>query len=286
MRRLVAAGAVAAGALAVGAAPAADGMSMQHDGPAVTIVGTAFSPDRIDVVAGDTVTWHNDSVQRHTVSAVGGGFASAQLFGGDMFEHRFDSPGVVTYFCAVHPFMHGEVDVHRLLLDAPSQPGAPGVPFALMGRAALPAGSSVAIERDAGSGFEPAGTATVGADGTFTASVRSAVTASYRAVAGGETTPAVRLLVVDRSVSARGRRGLVTTRVTPASPGATVVLQLRLRNRFGWWPVAHRKLDRTSSARFPVRGLRRAVKARVLLTQADGSTMLARSAVVRVRPRR
>jgi plastocyanin len=282
-RGWAAAAAVAVAALAAGA-PDAHAMAMEHDAPAVTIVGTSFTPGRIDVLAGDSVMWHNNSVQRHTVTAVDGGFASAPLFGGDMFEHRFDAPGAVQYVCTLHPFMRGEVDVHRLLLDAPGL-AAPDVPSTLTGRAALPAGSSVAIERDAGTGYEPAGTATVGDDGSFSATVRSAVTASFRAVAGGETTPPVQLRVVDRTVRAAAGRGVVTTRVTPASPGATVVLQLRLRDRFGWWPVAQKRLDRNSRARFAVRGVRGAVRARVLLTLPDGATTLARSGVVRVRPR-
>jgi hypothetical protein len=174
-----------------------------------------------------------------------------------------------------------------VLLDAPGEPGSPRAPYALTGRAALPEGAAVSIERDAGSGFAPAGTATVGADGAFTAQVRSAVTASYRAVAGGDTSPAVRLLIVDRRITAGARRGVVTARVTPASPRATVVLQLRLRDRFGWWPVARHRLDRHSRTRFVVRAPgRRHVSARVVLTLSDGATALARSHAVRVSPRR
>jgi plastocyanin len=284
VRRRAAALAVVAGLLAT--APAAHAMEMPGDGPAVTIVGTSFLPDAIDVLAGDTVAWHNDSVLRHTVTAADGSFGSAPLFGGDMYTHRFDSPGVVAYYCTVHPFMHGEVDVHRVLLDAPRAPGAPGAPYPLDGRAALPAGTTVAIERDAGAGFVPAGSATVGDDGAFTAQVRSAATASYRAVAGGEASPAVRLVIVDRHVTARApRRGLVVARVAPASPGATVVLQLHLRERFGWWPVARARVDRHSRARFVVKSPHRRVRARVVLTLSDGATQLARSKTFRVRSR-
>jgi plastocyanin len=289
MRRSALGGVAAAGAFGLGLAggvpPVAQAMPMDPGAPTVTILGTAFAPGAIDVLAGDTVSWHNDSVQRHTVTAYDHSFASAPLFSGDMYDHRFVAAGDYKYFCTIHPFMQGEVDVHRVLLDAPTQPGAPNVPYTLAGRTALPAGSTVALERDAGTGFAPAGNATVGPDGGFAASVRSAVTASYRAVAGGETTPAVRLLIVNRSVSARAGRGVVTTRVTPASPHATVVLQLRLRDRFGWWPVAQKRLDRHSRARFVVRGVRRAVRARVVLTLSDGATALARSPVLHVRSR-
>ena len=49
-----------------------------------------------------------------------------------------------------------------------------------------------------------------------------------------------------RQAPHRARRG----DVTPATPGSTVVLQLRLRDRFGWWPVQRHRLDRRSHTSF------------------------------------
>jgi hypothetical protein len=60
-----------------------------------------------------------------------------------------------------------------------------------------------------------------------------------------------------------------------------VVLQLRLRERFGWWPQQARRLDRHSNVRFRIR-LHRRVAARVALTLRDGATVLAKSAVLRI----
>jgi len=114
-------------------------------------------------------------------------------------------------------------------------------------------------------------------------------TATYRAVAGTEVSPPVTLVVLDRRISMRTQRGrrqlLVRARVTPASPGATVVLQLFLHEHFGWWPVQRTKLDRASTARFALR-VRRRVAARVVLTLPDGATPLAVSAPLRVGPTR
>jgi hypothetical protein len=94
------------------------------------------------------------------------------------------------------------------------------------------------------------------------------------------------VVVLDRRVeaSARRRRGrvVVGTRVLPASPGATVVLQLRLRERFGWWPVRRARLDDASRARFELRHPRR-VRARVVLVAFDGATPLATSPALRLR---
>jgi hypothetical protein len=96
----------------------------------------------------------------------------------------------------------------------------------------------------------------------------------------------VRLLVLDRKVAAsvtrHGRRVTVSASVTPATPGSTVVLQLRLPERFGWWPVARTKLDKASRARFTI-PLTRHVPARVVLTLPDGATRLATSPALTTR---
>src|SRR4029079_255382 len=126
--------------------------------------------------------------------------------------------GVSAYYCQVHPFMRAEVDVHRLLIDAPHDAAAPGQPYALMGRAALAAGSPVTIEAADGSRVA---TTTVGAGGAFHAMVSPRTTTSFRAVSGAEASPLVQLLVMDRKVAAssrvHGRRAVVKTRVLPAS---------------------------------------------------------------------
>jgi hypothetical protein len=125
------------------------------------------------------------------------------------------------------------------------------------------------------------------ADGTFAASVVPTASATYRAVGGGEASPPVSLLVLDRRISLQVRRGrsgvLLRTNVAPASAGGHVVLQLFLHDHFGWWPVQRTRLDRASAARFALR-TRRRVAARVLLTLPDGATPLAVSRTVRVGP--
>lgn len=284
MRRLLLALAVA---LAPGALPAA--AASGDAAPQTTIQFAAFAPPRIDVLAGDTATWRNDSGRMHTVTAADGTWTSARLTTGESFSHRFDAPGAYAYYCQIHPFMRGEVDVHRLLLATPSEPAVPGRPFVLAGRAALAAGTVVTLEEDTGTGPHPAATATVGAGGGFQASVVAGASASFRAVSGGEASPPVEVLVLDRTVSATarrtGRRWKVVARVSPPSAGARVVLQLHLRERFGWWPVRAARLDGDSAAAFRLR-LHRGVKARVVLTLSDRATVLARSAVLRVGARR
>jgi plastocyanin len=258
-----------------------------HDpGTAVEIGYDSYGPPQIEVLAGDTVSWHNGSARKHSVKATEGGFSSPILFTGDTYRHRFDAPGVAAYYCTQHTAMRGEVHVARLLLDPPQGTGAPGRPFPLSGRAALPAGTEVRIERESGGAYVPAGATAVGDDGRFTATVTTPDSARYRAVADGTASEPVQVLVENHQLTARavrrGRRVVVTTHATPAAPGMDVVLELRLASRFGWWPVRRARLDPRSRARFAVR-TRHAVRARVLLTLPDGATPLARSGVVRAR---
>jgi plastocyanin len=270
--------------LALTVLPATPAMAdMDHaGGPAVPIYNAAFAVPHVDVLAGDTVTWHNDSVRTHNVNADDGSFASPRLFMSGTFDHRFDAPGTYAYYCQLHPSMRGDVAVHRVLLDAAKEPAAPGKPYALSGRAAVPEGGTVSIE----AGGVVAATAKVAAGGAFTAMVTPRETTAYTAVVEGESAPPIQVIVLDRKVratqTARGQRLSIDATVTPASKGATVVLQLRLKEHFGWWPVRVAKLGASSRVRFTLPRGRR-VSARVLLTASDAATELARSATFRLR---
>ncbi|WP_053227620.1 cupredoxin domain-containing protein [Solirubrobacter soli] len=262
------------------AAPAS-ASEMDH-GPAVPIYNAAFGIPHVDVLAGDTVTWHNDSLRTHNVNADDGSFASPRLLMSASYQLRFDTPGDFAYFCQLHPSMRGDVAVHRVLLDAAKEPAAPGKPYALTGRAALPEGATVSIQ----AGGVETSTAKVGAGGAFTATVTPRETTAYTAVVDGESAPPVQVLVLDRKVSAtqkvRGKQLQIDATVTPASKGATVVLQLKLKEHFGWWPVKVAELDASSKVRFTLKRGRK-VQARVLLTASDAATELARSATFRLR---
>jgi plastocyanin len=254
----------------------------------VSMLTSAYAPTHTDLLIGDALRWSNDSVRAHTVAAESGAWSSPRVNSGESFSHRFDAAGSEPYYCTLHLFMRGVVDVHQVLLDRPTEPGAPGRPYVVRGRAALPAGSTVALEADAGSGFAAVANATVDANGAFSTDVVPSTTTTYRAVTAQETSPAVQLLVLDRKLTAsaggRGRRVVIDAAVAPASPGATVVVQLRLPERFGWWPVARAKLDHHSRARIALR-LEHRYPARVVLTLRDGATQLALSRTLRVGPR-
>jgi plastocyanin len=260
-----------------------------HDaapGPDVSILFGSVTPAKVDVVAGESVHWSNDSVRDHTVTADDGAYDSGSLGPNQHFSEMFDRAGTYTYHCRLHPYIRGEVAVHTLLLGRPSQPAAPGRSYPLTGRAALPAATPLTIQFDDGSGaWRDVAQSAVAADGTFAAQVSPTTSGSYRAVAGSDESPAVSLLVLNRTVTTRTRtvRGgsRIAVAVTPASPGATVVLQLHLKDRFGWWPVAKQRLGRDSRTVFSLRN-RRPVSARVVLTLRDGATVVGTSAVGRL----
>jgi plastocyanin len=275
-------------ALALAPASAAAQGHAHGDAPQgadISIGYADFSPARVDVLAGDPIRWANSSVRRHDVAAVDVSFNSGILGAGMAFSRTFASAGEVAYFCTIHPFMRGVVGVHELLMDAPAEPAATGRPFGVRGRSALAAGTPVAIEADEGGGFAPVATASVQDDGSFSADLRPRAPAQLRAVAGAAASPPVQLLVLDRAVAARARtrrgKARVRVQVTPPGQGGMVVLQLRLRDRFGWWPVRHAELDHHGHASFSVPARRR-VRARVVLTLADGATPLAFSPELRL----
>lgn len=288
-RRIVA---VALGLAAGAAAPAL----AQHPhgppatGPAIpaTITYDAVVPDHLDVVAGETVRWTNESARVHTVTADDESFDSGRMPVGGVFSRRFDAAGTFAYHCVLHPFVRGVVAVHPILLVRPRHAAAPGRAFPLTGRAAVTPGTAVTIEADHGQGFAAVASTNVETDGTFEATVVPRTTTTLRAVTDGYASPPVPLLVLDRRVGVSSqtgrRRHLLRTTVAPAAPGAHVVLQLHLRERFGWWPVQRGRLDSRSRARFALR-TRRKVAARVVLTLPDGATPLAVSRTVRLGPR-
>jgi len=77
-----------------------------------------FIPNPIAINAGDTISWANDDTAAHTVTsgqpAAGpdGNFDSSLLMAGKAFDVTFDNSGSYDYFCMVHPWMVGEVQVN------------------------------------------------------------------------------------------------------------------------------------------------------------------------------
>jgi plastocyanin len=289
MRRAASAVAVAMAALTL-AAPARAELAF------VAMEYESFAPARLDLVMGDSVSWRNGSVREHDVASDAAGFDSGRVNPGGIFAHTFSAAGRFPYVCRIHDAMRGEVAVHTTLLSGPRGAVARGVPVPLHVRTREGVGQAT-IEEDTGSGYQPVATATPQAghghegqeDATLHATVRPRASAFYRAVTSDGASPPLRVEVTDEArvaltASARPGGAVLHARAVPALPRTRVVLQLRLRERFGWWTVARDRLNSRSRARFVLRR-RRQVRARVALVGADWVTMLAVSPRLVVRPR-
>ena len=76
-----------------------------------------YIPYKAFVSVGSTVAWSNDDSAAHTVtsgsvaSGPNGVFDSGLFMAGSSFEHTFDTVGSFDYFCIVHPWMTGMINV-------------------------------------------------------------------------------------------------------------------------------------------------------------------------------
>ena len=77
-----------------------------------------YNPSPVNVPVGRTILWKNNDITAHTVTegnpsgnTPSNGFDSGILSPGQTFKHVFEKPGMVGYFCRLHPFMLGQVVV-------------------------------------------------------------------------------------------------------------------------------------------------------------------------------
>jgi plastocyanin len=70
-----------------------------------------FTPRRIEIAAGTTVSWRNDDPLPHTVTADDGRWTSGIIDPGATWRRRFDRPGTYAFHCDPHPFMKGVIVV-------------------------------------------------------------------------------------------------------------------------------------------------------------------------------
>ena len=244
----------------------------------VTVEFQAFAPEALDALPGDTVAWSNIGGRTHTVTSDTGVFDSGDLQNGQKFVFTFATIGVYTYHCIIHRGMVGEIDVRPVTLE-PLPPTAvlPKAKVQFSGRTAQ-SDEPVQIQMNTGSGFRTVASATPASDGSWEATISAVKTARYRASTPGGVSETHRLLVINRTVHVNVTRTGVSVSVSPSVPYALVALQYRLRDRFGWWIVAEKRLDYVSDAAFRIRRSSR-VAARVVLLGRDHWTPLAISRV-------
>jgi plastocyanin len=72
-----------------------------------------FTPKRLDITAGTTVTWTNDDPLVHTITADDGSWDSGPIEPGKSWSHTFTQPGQYAFHCTPHPFMKALVVVRQ-----------------------------------------------------------------------------------------------------------------------------------------------------------------------------
>jgi plastocyanin len=95
-----------------------DDATSAESGPTVNVEisggegGWAFTPSRLEIEAGTTVVWTNQTDVSHTVTGTDLSFEDSGPFGlGESFSQTFTEPGTFSYFCSPHPFMTGTIVV-------------------------------------------------------------------------------------------------------------------------------------------------------------------------------
>ena len=105
----------------------------------VQIIDFGFTPAEFHVAVGGTVTWANNGVAIHTVTARDGSFDSGYIIAGGTFSRAFASAGTYQYLCSLHANMTATVVVG-------ATPGAPPPPVVTSTPRAVPASDVRAVD--------------------------------------------------------------------------------------------------------------------------------------------
>jgi plastocyanin len=92
-----------------GSAPAPSGEAARSE--KVKIVEFVYGPDPVTVQVGGKVIWQNEDTAPHTATADDGSFDTGTIERGKIRSETFKQAGTFTYFCEIHPTMHGTVEV-------------------------------------------------------------------------------------------------------------------------------------------------------------------------------
>jgi amicyanin len=79
---------------------------------AISIDNFTFSPQKLTVKAGTTVTWTNKDDIPHGIAATANAFKRSNAMDtDDTYSFTFTTPGTYQYFCYIHPHMTGTIVV-------------------------------------------------------------------------------------------------------------------------------------------------------------------------------
>ena len=91
-------------------------MSSQVSRPGCEKTDSCYTPSKIVIKQGDSVTWVNEDAAFHSVTSgyynePSGLFDSEYLDPEESFTFIFENIGTYDYFCTLHPWMKGQVIV-------------------------------------------------------------------------------------------------------------------------------------------------------------------------------
>jgi len=92
-----------------GNAPAPSGEAVRA--AKVRIVEFFYDPDPVTIQVGGKVIWQNEDPEPHTATADEGSFDTGTIEEGKIKSETFKEAGTYSYFCEIHPAMHGTVEV-------------------------------------------------------------------------------------------------------------------------------------------------------------------------------
>ena len=70
-----------------------------------------FIPERLEVAAGDRITWTNRDFLPHSVTAPDAAIESGDLGEGKTWSYVAKKSGEIPYICRLHPVMKGTIVV-------------------------------------------------------------------------------------------------------------------------------------------------------------------------------
>ena len=252
----------------------------------VDITRTGFTPDRLTIDFGDTVTWTNKDSAPHSVVADGGAFTSSPVLQPNQtYSFRFVRSGTFGYRDGSSN-ERGRVTVRQGVTLAAAAPAVRfGASMTLSGVVSSgQAGETVSVMAQAcGSATATQiGTATSGANGAWSLAVKPTLNTVYEARWRNTQSAKVEVKLAPRVGLVKLRAGRFSARVTAASSlaGKYVVLQRYATTRRRWVTVK-RVVLRTAGA--PVAGavttrggftsrLRRGTRLRLVLPQSQAGT--------------
>lgn len=122
-----------------------------------------FTPNKITVVPGTTVTWTHTGQRPHTVTADDGSFVSGTIQPGDTFSFTFEQPGTFPYYCEFHGGPAGEGMAGAIIVAAPASASLPALVATQPAQptASLEPSATAATEEPAAEAGETAGEVTV-----------------------------------------------------------------------------------------------------------------------------